>query len=158
MTRLLKILLPLIILPSGTFAQGDTSQIDWVSYEKAITLAQNHNQKVLLFMEADWCSVCKRMKREVFPDKEIKTLMNDHFLPVRIDIESEDKILFQGREISKKNLAKDLGIYGTPTIIFLEENESVIGNNVGFMNTDNFKRLLTFIYQEEYLHSNFDNN
>lgn len=155
MTKKLILINLLVFLPLCVLAQNAASQIDWIDYENAATLAKNNNQKILLFMEADWCSVCKRMKREVFPDEQIQTLINDYFLPVRIDIESENKIVFDGKETTKKKLSKDLGVYATPTIILLEENESVIGNNIGFSDVNDFKRLLTFIYKEEYLHSEF---
>lgn len=107
-------------------------------------------------MEADWCGICKRMKREVFPDQNVQNILSNHFYPVRIDIESKEKVMFGEQYISKMELSKTLGVHGTPTIIFLEEDFSVIGNNVGFLDTEKTIDLLTFIKDEQYRNSSFD--
>lgn len=135
--------------------QADQSSI-WVTYDRMVESNQDQPKKILLFMEADWCGVCKRMKREVFPDQTIQTLLNDHFYPVRINIESDEEIQFRDERVTKKELSKQFGIRGTPTIIFLESDFSVIGSSVGFSDTGEFTNLLQFINDEEYHDSSFD--
>lgn len=134
--------------------QADQSSI-WVTYDRMVESNQDQPKKIMLFMEADWCGVCKRMKREVFPDPAIQTLLNDHFYPVRIDIESDEEIQFSDERVTKIELSKQFGIRGTPTIIFLESDFSVIGSSVGFSDTEEFTNLLQFINGEEYRDSSF---
>lgn len=128
----------------------------WISFEKMIESNQSEPKKIMLFMEADWCGVCKRMKREVFPDPTIQALLKTEFFPVRIDIESEEEIQFMDERVTKMELSKEFGIRGTPTIIFLDSDFSVIGNKVGFSDQEEFSSLLKFINQEEYKHTSFD--
>jgi len=139
------------------FAQSEDQEIDWVSLEKAVSMAEEKPKKIMLFMEADWCTLCKKMKREVFPESEILKAINNSFYLVRIDIESGDVVMFKGKEWTKKELSQNLELYATPTFIFLESDQSVIGNKPGYMNQDEFLKLITFISSEEYLDSGFEN-
>lgn len=137
-------------------AQESIDSSPWVPFDEMVESNQNQPKKIMLFMEADWCSVCKQMKREVFPDPAIQTLLNSYFYPVRIDIESDEEIQFSDERISKKELSKEFGIRGTPTIIFLDHDYSVIGNKVGYSDRDEFTALLKFISEEEYNHASFE--
>lgn len=147
----------LMLSSAEIFAQSEDKDIEWVSLEEAVSMAEEEPKKIMLFMEADWCTLCKKMKREVFPKSEVRGAINNSFYAVRIDIESGDLIRFKGKEWTKKELSQDLGLYATPTFIFLESDQSVIGNKPGYMDQDEFLRLLTFISDEAYLESGFEN-
>lgn len=134
---------------------NNESNIDWLSYNEAKKLAYNNEKKMMLFMEADWCSVCKRMKREVFPDKEIQYLLNENFYIVTIDIESDKKMVFQKENITQKAFSKQMNLFATPTFIFLDFDESVIGSNPGFMDENELIQLLEFIYSDAYKSKSF---
>lgn len=142
--------------PMNASAHESSDTSPWISFDQMVESNENQPKKIMLFMEADWCSVCKRMKREVFPDSTIQTLLNNEFYSIRIDIESDEKIQFSDEQISKKELSKQFGIRGTPTIIFLDHDFSVIGNKVGFSDQEEFTALLQFINKEEYNYTNFD--
>lgn len=142
--------------PQSIIAQENRNSSPWVSFNEMAEMNQNQPKKIMLFMEADWCSVCKRMKREVFPDSTIQALLREKFYPVRIDIESEEQIQFADEQVTKKELSKEFGIRGTPTIIFLNHDFSVIGNSVGFSGREEFITLLHFIGDDKYNHMSFD--
>lgn len=145
----------LMCVSVDTVAQDRKSDINWLSLETAVTMAEENPKKIMLFMEADWCALCKKMKREVFPVSEIQQKIDSSFYAVRIDIESEEIVVFKGQEWTKKELSQDFGLYATPTFIFLESDQSVIGNKVGFMEKEEFLDLLSFIADEKYVNSEF---
>jgi thioredoxin-related protein len=154
----IKILLTGILvltLSGGMLAQTESYGITWLSLEEAIESAKNDPKKVMLFMEAEWCTLCKKMKKEVFPDSEIQTMINNNFYAVRIDIESNESIIYEDKKWTKKELSKDFGLYATPTFIFLDSDESMIGNKPGYMDREEFMDLLTFVANEEYIESEF---
>ena len=105
----------------------------------------------MLFLEAEWCIVCKRMHREVFTNREVTSLINNDFYAVKMDIESEEMIPVNGEMISKKEYSKSIGIYGTPTILFIDSNDDVIGNFVGYVDEKGMVILLNFIKSDAYL-------
>jgi len=147
-----------VALASEISAQTpENGEVNWMSYKEAVENTKSEKDiKIMLFLEADWCTVCKRMHREVFTDGKVIALLNTHFSPVKLDIESSDKLNMKGRTISKKEFSKDIGIYGTPTILFLDETEDIIGNFVGFSNVDEMLKLLNFISSEAYLNGTLE--
>lgn len=123
--------------------------VNWTSYAEATKQAED--KKVMVFLEAEWCGVCKRMHREVFTNSKVFSLINSEFLAVKMDIESEDRIPVNGDMISKKEYSKNIGIYGTPTILFLNSNEDIIGNFVGYSDSGEMVTLLNYIASDAYL-------
>jgi len=130
---------------------SNTSDVRWISYTDAAEKADAVNKKRMVFLEAEWCIVCKRMHREVFTNGEVASLINSDYYAVRMDIESEEMIPVSGDMISKKEYSKSIGIYGTPTILFIDSNDDVIGNFVGYLDEEGMTTLLNFITSEAYL-------
>jgi len=127
----------------------DENGVNWISYADAIKQAEE--KKVMVFLEAEWCVVCKRMHKEVFTDNEVFSLINRDFFAVKMDIESQDRIPVNGNMVSKMEYSKSIGIYGTPTILFLDRNEDIIGNFVGYSDSGEMVTLLTYIVSDAYL-------
>lgn len=138
-------------------AQNQQTEINWISFEEAVKLAEADEQpkKFLFFMEADWCTLCKKMKKEVFPDSEVQGMIDDNFYAVRIDIESDETITYNGKKWTKEELSKEFGLYATPTIIFLDSDQSLIGNKPGYMDKPEFMELLSFVADGEYTEAEF---
>lgn len=125
--------------------------VNWISYAEATERVEAEEKKIMIFLEADWCTVCKRMHQEVFPDDDVASLINSDFYAVRVDIESADIIPVKGEMMSKKEYSKSVGIYGTPTILFLNSDEEIIGNFVGYSDKTDMTILLNFINSDAYM-------
>lgn len=152
--KLIYLLTLISTISFSVYAQADKKAdgegVKWYTYDEAIELIEYHPKKILLFLEADWCSICKEMKREIFPRTDINSIMNEKFYPVRIDIESNKQLMYQGEKISEKQLSKRMKIYATPTFIFLDEREVILGNKPGFIDAEELKNLLAYIYSDAY--------
>lgn len=144
----------MMVLPLASLVKGqspDKSDVSWISYAEAAKQAEAETKKLMIFLEAEWCMVCKRMHREVFTNDEVFSLINRDFYPVKMDIESDAIIPVKGKMISKKEFSKSIGIYGTPTLLFLNSKEEVIGNFVGYSDAEDMISLLTYITSDAYL-------
>ncbi|MDR9418063.1 thioredoxin family protein [Gracilimonas sp.] len=147
----------LMLSSTEIFPQSENKDIEWVSLEEAVSMAEENSKKIMLFMEADWCSLCKKMKAEIFPLSEIQQKIDSSFYAVRIDIESNDDVNYKSQKWTKKELSQEFGLYATPTFIFLESDQSIIGNKAGYMDQDEFIKLLSYISDEKYLEGDFEN-
>lgn len=56
-----------------------------ISLEEATTL----EKKILVSFTAEWCLPCKMMDETIFADQEISELINENFIAVKADIDSE---------------------------------------------------------------------
>jgi len=138
-----KFLVIAILLTTAVTAQAQS--VNWVSLSKAQKLAAQNNKKVMLFAEAEWCGYCQKMHQKVFPKQTVQDSLHKYFYPVRIDIESGEKVVFNGKEYTEQSLSHKFRASRTPTTIFVNSEGSIIGTQPGFLPAKIFDKLLSFV-------------
>lgn len=127
-----------------------SDEINWVSLTEAQEKSDIDGKPLFIFVEAEWCGICKRMMNSVFPQSTITSLLTDNFHPVLIDLDSRDTILFNGEVMTERSFAKNMQVQQTPTTIFIDENGEVLGSQPGFMDTDELEKLLLYVLSEQF--------
>lgn len=136
--------------------QAGDPKTEWVDIETAQKLSKEDCNPVFLFFEAEWCGTCKRMLRTVFPQPELHRLLSDNYHAVSIDLDSRNEILFNGRKMTERSLARELEIQATPTLLFLNSNGEELGRFLGFLDEDDFKRLLVYVTSDQFNEVSFE--
>ena len=91
------VILILFLTPFFTFAQGDPKlEIDWLPLQKAKEYAKKYNKEILIFFYKKDCEYCDKMKKEALSDMQVINLINNNFLPVKIDSRTKDTIMYNG--------------------------------------------------------------
>ena len=91
------ILLYIIFFPFLLISQGSKQEkINWISLEKAEKFAAKYNQDILIFFYKPNCEYCDKMKKETISDPDVIKLINNNFLPVKLNGYSKDTIVFDG--------------------------------------------------------------
>lgn len=134
----------------------DTIPFNWKSMGEARELAQQEGKKVLIYANAVWCTYCKKQEKEVFSQQNVQDLTNEHFYTVWLDIESEEKLIFRGEEVSQRDFARAMRITGTPTFIFLDSKGEIIAGQPGFIPEDLYLQILRFVSTDAYLDQSFE--
>lgn len=129
------------IMPDGTIAQD----VNWISLEKAQQKASQTDKKVFIFAEAQWCGYCQKMYDNTFPETSVQDSLAKYFHPVRIDIESDQKVQFNDQQYTQKKLAKKLRVTATPTMIFLDPEGKILGTQPGYLPPRVLDKLLTYV-------------
>jgi thioredoxin-related protein len=142
-------LLLLFILADFDRGVAQSGSLNWNDFNSAITSADHDGKTLVLFFEAEWCGFCKQMRSEVFPQRSVQAEVGEGFVPVAIDIESEEKIIYQDREMSQKSFSHQMRIDATPTIMFMSSEGEVIGRYRGFADENEFILLLEYIRGED---------
>lgn len=135
----------LFVLLIGIFPATAQSDMNWNSLSEAQELAKENGKKVMLFAEAEWCGYCKKMHKEVFPKQAVQDSLDKYFYPVKVDIESDREIVFNGSSLTERQLARRFRVSSTPTFIFLDQDGNPIGRQPGFLPTDVFDKLVAFV-------------
>lgn len=142
------------LLLSGTdylFSQDVSDRsIEWYELEHAQELARQNNGHVFVFTEAEWCSFCNKMKREIFPVKEIQNFLETNYYPVKIDIESDELLVFNGEQMTYRRFSQSMSVSATPTMIFLNDSGDVMGMQPGYLPERTFKALLEYVVSNSY--------
>lgn len=116
----LKKIMILLLMTIGLNA----SEINWLeSYTKAAEIAKADDKPILVFINRPDCGACKVMKEVTFKDKMIYPYINEHFIAVSLNINTND---------APKSLQSEM----TPTFHFVKYDgtkirETLVGGKTG---------------------------
>lgn len=129
-------------------AENDPSGIKWVSLEEAQKIAESEDKKVLIFGYADWCPYCMQMRKETYIDEDVQERLYEHFIPVQLNAEVEDKVTFNGETYKSWELAQIMQLTSYPMHYFVNPDGQIIGAQPGFLPKEVFGPLLSYIGNE----------
>src|SRR5262245_6061746 len=128
----------LIDATSPYLLQHAHNPVDWHPWgEEALARARRENKPLLLSIGYSACHWCHVMERESFEDEEIARLMNEHFVPVKVDREERpdlDDIYMAA------TLAMNQGQGGWPMTVFLTPSQEPFFAGTYFPPTDRYGR------------------
>lgn len=91
-------------------------------------LAQSKKEGKLVFIDCytTWCGPCKRLAKEIFPQKEVGDFYNSHFINLSFDMEKGE-----GLKIRAK-----YAVQAYPTLLFLNALGETVHVGIGAMNAN----------------------
>jgi thioredoxin-related protein len=124
----------------------DTNQIIWYRYDEGIKLAAKTNKPIMINFTATWCGYCKKMNRTTFADKHVIDVLNNGFVGIKVDGDSQRELDVNGYKITERNLTRaEYGVGSYPTYWFLKANTERIGKQAGYMETEPFLDILYYV-------------
>jgi thioredoxin-related protein len=136
------------------FAQNSAAEP--VSLEQALRLAPQQNKKILIDVYAAWCPYCQRMHSDVYTHQDVLRAISDHFIWVKINVESEEKVNYMGSEMTEAEFARALNNRNIPTTYFMNKDGEILGIQPGYIEEGVFSKLLNFVGSDAYLNQTFD--
>lgn len=117
------------------FEEGTLNQV--------IEKAKKENKKIFVDCYTSWCGPCKMLAKDIFPNEEVGTFMNDQFVNFKIDMEKGEGVL----------LMKKYNISVFPTLLILNSDGSEFSRTVGAAATPkafiaNITKLLTVDFEK----------
>ncbi len=146
MKKLIFSLLVSLVGLSGT-AQTNFRKI---TFAEGIEVAKKEGKLVFVDFHTSWCGPCKRMAKDVFPNKQVGEYMNSHFVCLAIDAEKGEGV----------ELAKTYKIKAYPTMTVIRTDKSEAGNVVGYREgtqlTNELERIINPDMTPEALKARYD--
>jgi thiol-disulfide isomerase/thioredoxin len=101
---------------------------DWNSI-----LAKAEKENKLVFVDAytTWCGPCKKMARDVFPQKEVGAFYNEKFINVQMDMEKGEGL----------SIAEKYNVQVYPTLLFVAADGSLVHRSAGYKDSPDFIEL-----------------
>ena len=124
------------------------SNVEWQSLEEAQKEAKKTGKKILIFGYAEWCTYCRKMRKETYPAKNVQKSLNEDFIPVQINGESDEEVVFNGKKYKSVELARYLRLTSYPTHYFLNSEGKIIGAQPGFLPADVFSPLMNYVSED----------
>ena len=132
------------------------SGFEWEDLEEAQRIAAESQKKVLIFGYAEWCTYCLKMRKESLPDSSVVDAISRYFIPVQLDGESKDPVVFNGTEYTKNQLARGLQLQSFPTHYFVDAEGGVLGAQPGYIEPDTYALLLRYVGSDAFEGITFD--
>lgn len=148
-----------------TTAQEKTDEIIWFDFEKAVLVndqPEHIGKKFFIDVYTHWCGWCTRMDQTTFKDSAVIAILNKYFLPVKLDAERKDTVVYDGQTFVNPNpggsrsshqLASSLlkGQMSYPSFVLLNEKEEMIQILKGYRNATDLIPILLYFGEDIYL-------
>ena len=148
----------LIILLAGLFifsplvvlAESSKGKVSWLSYDKGLELAKKQNKHLIVDFYTTWCGWCKRMDKDTYTNSEVKKLLTDNYVAVRLNAESSKNLSIDGKNLTERQVAQDFKVSGYPTTCFLKPDGERIACLPGYAGPEHFAIILSYIKDKAY--------
>ncbi len=154
-------------------ALDDTAQvsivpkmIEWMTWDQAVARMEKEPRKILVDVYTNWCGWCKKMDASTMKDPTIAELMSDSWYAVKMNGEHKEDITFKGRiykyvangRKGYHELAAELmnGKMSYPTLIFLDENYSIIQPLPGYRKAPELEKILAYFGGDFYKNTSWE--
>ena len=129
--------------------------LTWLTYQKGLTKSQVENKPTLLYFYSDRCSWCNKLEEETFTNTKVKDYLIENFSLVRINSNSSEVFMEEGKQIKESELVQRYQVGGFPTIWFLDQNNQRIASLPGYVEAEIFINVLDYINGGHYTEHTF---
>lgn len=145
------IVIPAIVIFLGIFAYislSNTAPVEienapgWVSIDAAFEMASAGEQHILVDVFEVGCKFCRAMEREVYPDPTVRAVLDENYIPVKLNGNSEDLVTINGAQTTLKDFAQKHGAYVFPTTLILDHEGNLLKKRTGYMGVDELRRFM----------------
>lgn len=121
--------------------------------------ANEEGKRLMVIWEQRGCIYCKKMHEEVFPDPEIRALIEENYFVVQMNLFGDIEVTdFDGEALPEKDMAMKWGVMFTPTMMFFPEevpegsaaNRVAVAQMPGAFGKGTTKALFTWVRDHGY--------
>ncbi|PKL76551.1 MAG: hypothetical protein CVV27_09700 [Candidatus Melainabacteria bacterium HGW-Melainabacteria-1] len=108
----------------------------WQAIDTGLEAAAKADRLLLLQVYAEWCHECHKLEADMRSNPTLARLLQEHFVPARLDIQSHRQVLYQGEALSEEQLSRKLRIPGPPVLMILSPDGKQLGRLIGYRPPD----------------------
>lgn len=156
-----KIFTLVLLIFAGGFLQAQ--EIKWMSMNEALEAQENEPKKIFMDAYTTWCGPCKMLDKNTFSDKNVIAYINENYYPVKFNAEGEEEIFYKDKEFgnpgfdpdrkgrnSTHQFAAALRITGYPSLVFFDEEGSLITPLPGYRTPEQLELYLKLFAKDDY--------
>lgn len=150
--RRLLLLCGLVLFEISTLAWAETPDgYTFRSFDDGLQQARQQEKKLFVYFGRHGCGWCAKTNREVFSDKDIRTLYSAHYVLVYVDTESGQPLtLPSGERITEMEFAARQRVIATPMFAFYEPDGKYIFKISGLQSIADFKAYDRYVHDGHY--------
>ena len=105
------------------------------NWDETLQKAKKENKLIFVDCYTDWCTWCKVMDRQTFPDTAVTRELTSHYVAIRREMQQTD----EGRRLRLK-----YQVQGFPTYLILSPDGHLLGRIDGYWDADVFLQKLRY--------------
>lgn len=106
---------------------------------------------LILYFYLNACPYCHRMLEESFKAQAMAGRIQQHFDVIALNIKGDREVALNAkRSLSEKDLAQELKVLYTPTILFMTPDNQVVARVNGYRSAEDFSRVLDYVEGRHY--------
>ena len=129
---------------ANSFAQehitvaSEKNSVKWEStYKGALKKSKRENKPLLIyFTGSDWCGPCKVLDKKLFHSEKFKKLADKGLILYEADNPRNKDIISKKKLEVNANLQSKFNVRSFPTLVFVNQDEAVIGFKKGLILTE----------------------
>lgn len=135
-----------------------------MSMDEALAAQKETPKKIIMDVYTVWCGPCKLMDKNTFSNKDVIDYINEHYYAVKFNAEGTEEITFEDFTYTNPNyqegrkgrnathfFADALKLSGYPSLVFFEDNGSLIQAVPGYKTPKELEIFLKMIKTNDYL-------
>ncbi len=116
-----------------------------LEFPEEVREAAAQGKRLMVYFGQDGCPYCTALMQTNFSQRSIVEKTRQRFVAVALNIWGDREVVWtDGRARSEKNLARDLRVQFTPTLLFLDEKGEVIVRLNGYYPPHRFEAALEY--------------
>lgn len=122
----------------------------FLDLKEDVAQATAANKRLLIYIGQDGCPYCRELMKNNFSQKSIVDYTRQHFDVLAINMWGDAEVTdFSGQTTTEKQLAQQLKVQFTPTLLFLDENGKVALRINGYFPPHQFMAALQFVAEHK---------
>jgi thioredoxin-related protein len=118
----------------------------FLDFRDDVAEAARDGRRLMLYFGQDGCPYCTKLMTTNFAQRGIAEKARRRFLPVALNLWGDRGVTWlDGRTLSEKELARELGVQFTPTLLFIDEAGAVIVRLDGYYPPQQFEAVLDYV-------------
>lgn len=115
---------------------------DWMPLHVAMEQASSDGRLILVDIFEVGCQFCRKMDRETYPSPSVRAVLDRSYHPVKINGNSENKMIFMGEEMEERDFAGKMGVTAYPFTVIMDADGNVLERRRGYQDVVGFTRFL----------------
>ncbi len=133
----------LLVLSCGTKPSNGI----WYSFNDGFRKSITENKIMMIDFFSETCQYCKVMDYESFSDDGILRILDESYVPVRVDVGdmNAEPVIIAGEYMRPFQLGEYLGVKGLPSLAFIDSNGKFLTMLPGYIPAETLKGMLGYI-------------
>ncbi|MEM7186638.1 MAG: thioredoxin family protein [Bacteroidota bacterium] len=138
-------------------------KVNWMTMDEALAAQEKEPKKIIMDVYTTWCGPCKLLDKNTFGNDKVANFINENYYPVKFNAEGPEEITYQNFTYTNPNyqparkgrnathfFADALKLQGYPSLVFFEEDGTLIQAIPGYKSPQQIEIYLKMIANDDY--------